>query len=58
VPLTRHHATAFLGLPADHAVEELRRTWTRRWPGRSPRTWRWSTRRRSPAPPTLLRGLV
>jgi hypothetical protein len=27
VPLTRHHATAFLGLPADHAVEELRRTW-------------------------------
>jgi hypothetical protein len=27
VPLTRHHATAFPGLPADHAVEELRRTW-------------------------------
>jgi hypothetical protein len=27
VPLTRHHATAFLGPPADHAVAELRRTW-------------------------------
>jgi 2'-5' RNA ligase len=27
MPLTRHHATAFLGLPASHALEELRRTW-------------------------------
>ena len=27
MPLTRHHATAFLGLPADHVVEELRRIW-------------------------------
>jgi len=27
VPLTRYHAAAFLGLPASHALEELRRTW-------------------------------
>jgi 2'-5' RNA ligase superfamily len=27
MPLTRHHATAFLGLPASHPMEELRRTW-------------------------------
>ena len=27
MPLTRHHATAFLGLPAGHPMEELRRTW-------------------------------
>jgi 2'-5' RNA ligase len=27
MPLTRHHATAFLGIPGRHALEELRRTW-------------------------------
>ncbi len=27
MPLTRHHATAFLDLPASHPLEELRRTW-------------------------------
>lgn len=27
MPLTRHHATVFLGLPAGQALEALRRTW-------------------------------
>lgn len=26
-PLTRHHATAFLGIPASHALEGFRRKW-------------------------------
>jgi hypothetical protein len=46
VPLARHHATAFLGLPTDHVVEELRRTWPAR-PSFSRRTSRSSTPRTS-----------
>jgi hypothetical protein len=52
VPLTRHHATAFPGQPADHAVEELRRTWDPEMVRQIAAHVTLIYRRRSPVPPS------